>query len=424
MEEEIDLRQYIAVLIKYWYWIVGLGVAAAIIAFGVSSLMAPTYQATALVTATQPRYRLQFDSRFQTMPEQDIQQLLQRGSNTYATLAASDEMFEQLVETTGWDRQELQNNLQARSGEDPNLLALTVKGKNAEEVAQTANTWAEIFVEKANTLYGGNNEKDLEQIKQQQESVAQALAQADAALTTFREESGFGFDSSRDVGQSSGGSSSSSSIVVFENNTADLSNFGLIGQRLQTKNKLLTDYEAALVQLRQMQREIELLSKTTTADSSPVLVASLLSEMINAGAVKDAETHQIQLDSVDPVAGLADMEKVLASRITAIEAEVEPLRADIAALQVELAAQQGRLEQLTRERDVIVETYETLSRKVQEAQLETFSNGKVKIASLAVLPTEPVSSGRLLNTVIAGVLGLMIGVFGAFAWEWWREGKG
>ena len=43
MEEEIDLRKYIEVLIHHWYWIVGLGVAAAAIAFAVSSFLPPIY---------------------------------------------------------------------------------------------------------------------------------------------------------------------------------------------------------------------------------------------------------------------------------------------------------------------------------------------------------------------------------------------
>jgi uncharacterized protein involved in exopolysaccharide biosynthesis len=26
-----------------------------------------------------------------------------------------------------------------------------------------------------------------------------------------------------------------------------------------------------------------------------------------------------------------------------------------------------------------------------------------------------------MNTALAGALGLMVGVFGVFAWEWWQE---
>jgi uncharacterized protein involved in exopolysaccharide biosynthesis len=415
MEEEIDLRQYVAVLVKYWYWIVGLAVVAAVVAFGVSTFTPPTYQATALVTAIQPRYQLQFDPRFQNIPEWSIPTLLQSQYRTYSTLATSDDLLRQVADRTGWSLSSLRGTAQATAGSDPSLLTLTVKGENAQEVTQVVNTWAEIFVATTNTLYGGNNE--VEQLKQQQESAAQALAQIDADLTAFREENGFGFSNSSSSNTTGSGSKSSS--FVFDGDQPDFANFGLIGQRLQAKQKLLTDYEAELVRLNQIQREVELLS--TNLITSPVLIAGLLSEMINRGIVRDSPIYQIRLDSVDPATSLAAMERALTSRVAAIEVELEPLPAEIAALQTELAAKQVQLEQLSREREVKTETYAALSHKVQEAQLDASGTGQVQIASQAATPTAPVSPRRTLNAAVAGALGLMVGVFGAFAVEWWRK---
>jgi uncharacterized protein involved in exopolysaccharide biosynthesis len=44
MEEEIDLRKYITVLIKHWYWIIGLAVVAGVLAFVISSVTPPIYK--------------------------------------------------------------------------------------------------------------------------------------------------------------------------------------------------------------------------------------------------------------------------------------------------------------------------------------------------------------------------------------------
>ena len=49
MEEEIDLRQYVEVLIRSWGWIAGLALVAAAAALGVSFLIPPTYEATVVV---------------------------------------------------------------------------------------------------------------------------------------------------------------------------------------------------------------------------------------------------------------------------------------------------------------------------------------------------------------------------------------
>lgn len=402
MEEEIDLRQYVAVLIKYWYWIVGLAIVAAVVAFGISSFTPPTYQATALVTATQPRYQLQFDPRFQNIPDWNIPTLLQGQYRTYPTLATSDDLLQRVADQSGRSLSSLRGAVQATAGSDPSLLSLTVKGDNTEEVAKVANAWAEIFVATTNALYGGDGE--LAHFKQQQDRVGQSLSEADAALAAFRKENGFGF------------SSSSSS------NSSGSSNFGLIGQRLEANNRLLTDYETKLVRLHQMQREVELLSAGTTNDTSPTVIAGLLSEMINTGVIEERDqAFQVKLDLVEPGAALAAMGQALAAQVSAIEAESEPVRANIAALQAELAAKQEQYEQLIRQRDVMAETYATLSRKVQEAELDISNSGQVKIASQAAVPTAPVSSRRTLNTAVAGALGLMLGIFGAFAVEWWRK---
>ncbi len=43
MEEEIDLREYIEILLKYWKWIVGAALLAAIAAFVATSMLPRVY---------------------------------------------------------------------------------------------------------------------------------------------------------------------------------------------------------------------------------------------------------------------------------------------------------------------------------------------------------------------------------------------
>ncbi|MCX7856097.1 MAG: hypothetical protein N2556_09060, partial [Anaerolineae bacterium] len=95
-------------------------------------------------------------------------------------------------------------------------------------------------------------------------------------------------------------------------------------------------------------------------------------------------------------------------------------------LQQELQELRTERDQLTRARDVARETYMTLARKVEEARIaaEDASTGEVRLASQALPPEKPVSPRKLLNTAVAGVLGLMLAVFGAFMTEWWRGGAG
>ena len=84
MEEEIDLRPYIEALISKWYWIVGAAVVAGIVAFIVSSMLPPSYEATALVAVTQPTEIVEFDARIRSVDE--TQPL-----KAYPEIAMSDE---------------------------------------------------------------------------------------------------------------------------------------------------------------------------------------------------------------------------------------------------------------------------------------------------------------------------------------------
>jgi len=388
MEDEIDLRQYVVVLLKYWRWIAGLAVVAAVVAFAVSSITPPSYQTTALVTATQSRYELQFDPRFQNVQDSAVQSLLTEQYRTYPALAVSDDVFNQLAAETGWEIKDLKEKLEVPGQNTPNLLALQVQGENPEEIADVANHWARLFVEKANALYGSRGE--LEQFTRQKEVVAAALAEADQAITAFREE-----------------------------------NFDLLKQRANSKNNLMTGYEAKLVRLRQIQSEVTMLAQTVDENSSPALIAGILAEMINNGVVGEEQPFQIKLDEVDPVSSIQAMETALQSQITAIETELLSLEQEVEILQAEQAAQQKKLEELVRDRNVKEEAFTVISRKVQEAQIDATSNstaGKVQIASEAAVPTEALPRGRARNAAVAGVLGLMVGVFAVFALEWWREG--
>ena len=92
MEEEIDLRAYIEVLLHHWKWIAGLALILAIIAFVITSLQPAIYQASAVVIVTRPRYQIQFDPRFPTS------QNWTPAYNAFPTLATSDDILQDVVE--------------------------------------------------------------------------------------------------------------------------------------------------------------------------------------------------------------------------------------------------------------------------------------------------------------------------------------
>jgi tyrosine-protein kinase Etk/Wzc len=126
----------------------------------------------------------------------------------------------------------------------------------------------------------------------------------------------------------------------------------------------------------------------------------------------------------EQVAFLDALAETLQAKMVVLEAEAEALEPDILALQEALQRISTEEDRLTRARNMAQETYTTLSRKVAEMRIAAEDQtGDVRLASQAAVPEGAVAPRKLLNTAVAGALGLFVGVFGAFAIEYWRAGQ-
>lgn len=401
MEEEVDLRQYILILIKYWYWIVGAVIIAILAAFLLTPAPQIQYQASALVTTTLPAYELQFDSRFRNTATVLVERQLDDQYATYPTLATSDSILLSVAEQTGWSLAQLRGAVRVDGSDGSGLLVLTVAGDEENEVVPVVNVWAGVFVETANQLFAGGN--IIDELKQQQEMSAQALTAAEKAIVEFRETSGFGF--------------------IADSNRGNRMPGLFIEQQLETKNNQLVEEEVRLSRLYQLRQEMESLRETATAETSSVLMAGLLSDIINTGVGGGSQIYEMSLPDLDPLTDLETMGQILSARISALEAEIESLQTEVDALQIAVADQQKQLNQLIRDRDILAETYTIVANKLQEAQLQAEFEDKTKIASQAQVSKAVSQSRQPLNMAIAGMLGLIVGTGGVFAVEWWRNAE-
>lgn len=95
---------------------------------------------------------------------------------------------------------------------------------------------------------------------------------------------------------------------------------------------------------------------------------------------------------------------------------MEELDRSIQTLRAELVAEEAHLQLLVQQRDLTWDAFSALSSKAAELGIErSSSNSEVRLGSPAIPPSKPVS-GLSLTVVplIAGALGLMLGVFVAF----------
>lgn len=426
MEDEIDLRQYVGVLICRWKWIVGLALVAAVTALVVSFLLPPTYEATALVAVTEPRYIMRFDLRFETVND------VQLAYKAYPELATSDDLLQGLltrlnplpqdVETA----QDLGEMADAEPGTDPSMVRLIVRSEEPEEAARIANTWAELFVAQANAIYGAHSEEQVRFFESQLERAQLDLEAAERALVAFQ---------ARNQG-------------------------AVVEAQLASMQQDLRDY---LIEQREIERavrnaralQVSIADQPVDGQVSPGddLTALLLqiqafdvqaSRPVQVVESEDAESSEVRPTGIGPApsvwlqisdATLLSSERTvgeltvfLDGLVATLETRREEIAAQMAALEPRILTLQQQLQEaqteedrLARTQEVAQETYVTLAHKVEEVRIAADdTSGEVRLASSAAIPERPVYPRKMLNTAVAGMLGLMLGVFGVFAVEWWQ----
>lgn len=402
MEEEIDLRAYIAVLWKGKYWIAGLALVAALAALAVSLALPPAYEATALVAVTKPRYTLEFDPKLSTGD-------VQPSYKAYPDLAMGDQIIAALIDDlgSGLDDDErsvrvVRAMLEAQNGSDASIIRLTVQNGSPERTAAIANRWAALFVAQANQLYG-QSEQDRAFFETQLAGAEQTLAQAEQALVDFQ---------------------SRNEVAILQaqldNKQAELyESLGLaraLGLSAQDAQALLARLQAQAAQTQATLNDelaVLLLEVTVRGDSSlPVELQISGQNRLGEHTIGDLSAR------LEALIGMLEAKSIQARQNTiAVQPELLSLQEALTQAQVEEA-------RLDLAKKVASETVLTLSRKVAEAQIAAGDEtGTVRLASQAAVPDRPVAPRKMANTAVAGALGLMVGVLGAFGVEYWRGGE-
>jgi succinoglycan biosynthesis transport protein ExoP len=412
MEEEIDLRAYVEVLIRRWKWIVGCALAAAATSFIVSLLLPPIYEASSVIIITQPRYQMQFDPRFEVVDQQTP------AYKAFPTLATADETLQSVLEAhapsaearvRAWTLSTLSDIVEATSEGDPSLLVLKVRSRSPEEAAAIANVWADVLVQRGNEIYG-ENEEDVAFFDKQAAQAEEALDETETALIAFQVHN-------------------QASIV-----SAQLSSLR------QAQADYLADQRAVAYLTQDIQGLHAQLSQQPGGE--PASLADDLTALflqIKAFNAQASTSIQLQVGSAEflsqknlseQIGFLADLVTTLEAKSSSIDERLAELEPQILTLQKQLEEIKVEEDRLIRARDLARETYMTLARKLEETRIAVQEeNSMLQVGGYAAVPERPISPRKILNTGVAGTLGLMVGVFGTFAWEWWRgaeaqEGRG
>jgi len=403
MEDEMDLRVYINVLMRHWRLIAAVTLLAGVVALGVSFVSPAKYQATAMVLVTRPLYQFQFSPAINSNTQQSLT------GKAALDLATSDALLQQLLLQVG-DRLSadernlfaLREMLKAKTGGDPSIVNLSVTNRDAQRVAEIANTWANLYVRQVNDLYG----KSADQLKFFEGQLAQAkndLDAADQALVEFQKRNDLAIlQAQLSAKQSALGNylGMNESLVLLQQNVKNLQD--QLARRPADSPSSLGDDLAQLM--------IQVSALSAQSSSLPIQL-----QMPSTGSLSDRTVGQ-------QAAYLADLAKTIESRQAEAKKQAEALPIEIRALQGQIQETSTEAARLTRQRDLAQTVYTTLAQKVKETQISAQdASGSVRLAGSAVVPERPMSKKLLTNTAIGLMLGLMAIIGVVFVREYFRE---
>ncbi len=400
MEDEIDLRKYILLLVNHWRWIVGLTLLLMGAAFFYSQwVLSPTYSAKAILFIVQPQYSINFDARFTTQNKTD---LLFYGP--VDTLAKADDIVQELYDAwlqegkLALTAQEIKGMLSVEDS-TPSSIELLVTSEDPEISAKLVNLWATILVQRIENVYTNKaSEADnlldqFTQAKTERETAQQALVdfQGQNELLLLQAE--------LSVTQTT----YAQFLVTQADITQGLENVESLqtqisGLPLEAEMSFANELTALLLQIKVYDTDRLIL---INIDAQP---------LTSTQTVREMQTHLEQLSNV------------LIQREQQIALKLEPLQVKALELQSQISAAQITEEQLNQRYKIASDTYLTLARKLEETKIfNEVTTGSVRLASQAIVPLSPSGPNTLLNTLLAGVFGVFLSVSGIFGRSIWKE---
>ena len=461
-EEEIDLRPYIQAVIEKWYWIVGTAVIAGIVAFVVSSLVPPTYEAETAVAIIRSRTDVTFDSRIVTEDEAFARDQNARRSALVALVQSTD-VIEAVLADVGDQLAPDQRGVAAlrrmvNTSSSGDLIQIRVSHGDPQTAAMLANSWGQQYERHINQLYGGNRGEGLAALSAQVQEARSRYDVAQADLEQFTQSNRLAALTLEIASLEAVLADYYDLLASFQANPVQLSH-GVLAQHYADLQRI----ESWLLVAQSLRQQVAAAGNSSGASvANQVSFTALQSQVYgsgfggpalgehgaNSGSVVDLQIvlseetavtpadvdnlivtlEQRRLDtlaqievvennlpggeSVDVLVGEGEERPFLAATTT--------LSQQIATLQAELIAQESERDELVEAQRLTWATYQSLTRRQAETEIVAQTMGsEVRVASRSAVPERPVGPGRLLVTIIAVFTAALLSMLVSITLHWW-----
>jgi polysaccharide biosynthesis transport protein len=394
--DELNLARYVIVVRRQWRVLLVCAVLGVGVAFLYGTMQPRLYLAQAQVAVVRTGTIVSFDNKIRTVSDTDpnstaLEQVSRRasllviGKSQHLASAVIAKIGTHLPDTVR-EPELLAARVQVANNGD--LFSFRVMAETPELAALIANTWSQEYETRVNRLYSERPES-LEIIKGQ---AAQAKADYDTQQTALVKFLGDNPIESLKRDQASLIIQLDTQVRVETKLTQLASDVQALRSRLQTSGATVSGADELT----------QLLIQANAFNNGGDGTSSLRLDVTQITSATTTEQQLAQLDALS---------KAIEQRRTALSPEQkQALYTQLSKVQSDLEALQQQLKELQAARDLAWGTYQTLNTKVSEVAVSAGSeNQLVRIADAAVVPTAPVPSRSLLNIIIGGALGLIVG---------------
>ncbi len=176
MKEEIDLRQYLLVLQRWWYLIVGCTLVAAVAAFAASLWIPPVYQAAVTLLVQQAP----------TAGVSEYTAILtsERLAQTYAQMLTARPVLEMTIARMSLPEtpEELAKKVKVERVRDTQLIRVKVEDTDPARAASIANTIADVFTGQIRSIQEQRYADSLNNLKAQIDELSATIAETQKEL--------------------------------------------------------------------------------------------------------------------------------------------------------------------------------------------------------------------------------------------------
>jgi len=450
---EIDLRPYILTLVQHWRQILAVALGAAILGLVIGLLLPKSYESSATLLISHSRSRLDLAQQFPTLNEPvDTRARM----DAMLAIAQSDALAQQVIQGLGEQLPPEQREIeqlkeQVRSTNRGDIILIAARGDDALLAAQIANAWAEQTATVINSAYSG--EQPLAEIQNRVQTTKQEYDQSQAALEEFIR------NNQINLLEKLISEARSQFDQLSEERSYQIAYYA---QRKQTMEDLRVQAETLKLQLQDGSHSkagnmgdalavllargqalginLKLVTKQAAQGESRLFQPPQFNFTSQGGVTLNLMMGELQSAGDTSLNYAADLEELirladdeiqraqeaLSNLQNAVQKSegkdlLEELDGQIRKLQTEYEVELSRQRELTSERDLTWNAYQAMAAKEAELRSATQTNDRVILVSRAVPPEKPATHGPIWNTVIGGILGLILGTLVVLAVYWWRS---